>query len=222
MSSLEQSQWTVLMGYFTISANVRRYQIHHRWHIFLSGRQRTGALCVAQSNWVKMWFSCFPVLPGSAETQVIWGGIVKRFLVAYFMGNISAKKYQNPFMCIKVIASQRWDVFWDTVYNNQVPVQRKLHFNGCRLTSLPSQPEILVCRFHPQDMISLPLYRCRFLALGRNTYSSPTVSRTSLLTYLQTDTRSKRKEKFDTEKNDLIVKTEPRIIKREMRGRTQR
>jgi len=32
------------------------------------------------------------------------------------MGNISAKKYQNPFMCVKVIASQRWDVFWDTVY----------------------------------------------------------------------------------------------------------
>jgi len=32
------------------------------------------------------------------------------------MGNISAKKYQNPFMCVKVIASQRWDVFWETVY----------------------------------------------------------------------------------------------------------
>jgi len=32
-------------------------------------------------------------------------------LIAYFIGNISAKKYQNPFMCVKVIASQRWDVF---------------------------------------------------------------------------------------------------------------
>jgi len=29
--------------------------------------------------------------------------------------NISTKKYQNPFMWVKVIASQRWDVFWDTV-----------------------------------------------------------------------------------------------------------
>jgi len=64
-----------------------------------------------------MWFSCFRVLPGSAEAQVIWDGIVKRPLIAYFIGNISAKKYQNPFMCVKVIASQRWDVFWDTVYN---------------------------------------------------------------------------------------------------------
>jgi len=29
---------------------------------------------------------------------------------ASFIGNISAKKYHNPFMCVKVIASQRWDV----------------------------------------------------------------------------------------------------------------
>jgi len=65
-----------------------------------------------------MWFSCFPILPGSAEAQAIWGGTVKRLLIAYFIGNISAKKCQNPFMCVKVIASQRWDVFWDTVYTS--------------------------------------------------------------------------------------------------------
>jgi len=35
----------------------------------------------------------FPVLPGTAEAQVTWGGIVKRFLIAYSIGNISAKKY---------------------------------------------------------------------------------------------------------------------------------
>jgi len=33
------------------------------------------------------------------------------FLIAYFIGNISARTYQNPFRCDKVIASQRWDVF---------------------------------------------------------------------------------------------------------------
>jgi len=49
-------------------------------------------LCVTQSNWVKMWFSRFPVLPGSAEAQVTWGGKVKCLLTAYFIGNISAKK----------------------------------------------------------------------------------------------------------------------------------
>ena len=36
---------------------------------------------------------------------------LKRLLIAYFIGNISAKKYQNPFMCVKVIANQMWDVF---------------------------------------------------------------------------------------------------------------
>jgi len=58
----------------------------------------------------------FPVLPGSAEAQVIWCGIVKCLLIAYFIGNISAKIYQNLFTCVKVKGSQRWDVFWDTVY----------------------------------------------------------------------------------------------------------
>jgi len=96
--------------------NVRRYQTHHRWQLFLSGRQRTRAVCVYHSpiEW-KMWFSCFPVLPGSAEAQVIWGGIVKCLLIVYFISNISAKEYQNPFMCVKVISSQMWNAFWDTV-----------------------------------------------------------------------------------------------------------
>ena len=40
----------------------------------------------------KMRFSCFPVLPGSTEAQVIWDGIVKHLLIAYLIGNISAKK----------------------------------------------------------------------------------------------------------------------------------
>jgi len=48
--------------------------------IFFSFR-KTAHRCIVrvmQSNWVKMWFLCFPVLPGSAEAHVIWGGIVKR------------------------------------------------------------------------------------------------------------------------------------------------
>jgi len=32
-------------------------------------------------------------------------------LIAYFVGNIFAKKYQNPFTYVKVSASQRWNVF---------------------------------------------------------------------------------------------------------------
>jgi len=51
-----------------------------------------------------MQFSCFPVLLGSAEAQVKWGGIVKHLFIAYLIGNISAKKYQNPLICVKLLA----------------------------------------------------------------------------------------------------------------------
>jgi len=58
-----------------------------------------------------MRLSCFPVLPGSAEAQIILGGTVKSLLIAYFIGNISAKKFQNAFMYVKVTANQSWNVF---------------------------------------------------------------------------------------------------------------
>jgi len=37
-------------------------------------------------------------------------------LIAYFIGNISAKKYLNPFTYVRVIASQRGTFYWETVY----------------------------------------------------------------------------------------------------------
>jgi len=102
-----------------------------------------------------MWFSCLPILTGSAEGQVILGGIAKRLLIAYIIGNISAKKYQNPFTCIRVIASQRWDVFWDTVYlycrrsntNDCLHLQEnaKTAINDARLAPTP-KPELEIWR----------------------------------------------------------------------------
>ena len=44
-----------------------------------------------------MRFSCFSILPGSAEAHVIWGGIEIRLVIAYFISDISSKKYKNPF-----------------------------------------------------------------------------------------------------------------------------
>jgi len=57
---------------------------------------------------VKNAIFVFPVLPGSAEAQVILGrgGVVKRLLIAYFIGNISAKKCQNPFTSVKVFETR--------------------------------------------------------------------------------------------------------------------
>jgi len=57
----------------------------------------------------------FPVSPGSAEAQVRWSGKMKYILIAYFLGNTRAKNYHNRMVYVKIIASQRWDVFWDTV-----------------------------------------------------------------------------------------------------------
>jgi len=36
-------------------------------------------------------------------------------LIAYFLNNSYAKNYHNRTVHVKVIASQKWDVFWDTV-----------------------------------------------------------------------------------------------------------
>jgi len=86
--------------------------------IFRSGRQHCACNTVSTNTvfeW-KMWYSCFPVLPGSAEAQDIGGNVLRHLLNAYFIGNISIKNYQNPFMWVKVIASLRWDVFLDMVY----------------------------------------------------------------------------------------------------------
>jgi len=74
-------------------------------------QEATSWQCIDAAFEWKIAFLCLPVLPGSAEAQVIWGGIVKHLLIAYFIRNISAKKYQNMFTYVKVIANQRWDVF---------------------------------------------------------------------------------------------------------------
>jgi len=78
-------------------------------------------LCsLAKQHTVFKWkdaISGFSVSQGSAETIDRWGGKTKHRLISYFLSNTSAKNYRNRIMYVKIIASQRWDVFWDTVYN---------------------------------------------------------------------------------------------------------
>ena len=61
---------------------------------------------------VKNTIFVFPIFPGSAEAHVrpISGGVVKCLLIAYFIGSISAKNIKIHSR-VKIIASQRWDVF---------------------------------------------------------------------------------------------------------------
>ena len=113
-----------------------------------------------------MWFSCFRVWPDSAEAQVIWGGVVKRRLIADFIGNISAKKYQNPFMCVKVIASQRWHVFLR---------HGVLSFSSCfskwtwisRFPSSPPPPSVLKQNL-PGQVVRVFMRRMSFLLLNHS------------------------------------------------------
>ena len=55
--------------------------------------------------------SGFPVSYGSAETIDMWGEKTKHRLISYFPSNTSAKNYGNQIVYVKIIASQRWDVF---------------------------------------------------------------------------------------------------------------
>jgi len=86
-SSLSESRWTVLMRHLTISTNVDTIK-----HMTIFSFRNTAQRCIVYVTNCKMWFSCFPDLTGSAEAQVIWGGILKHLLIAYLIGNISAKK----------------------------------------------------------------------------------------------------------------------------------
>jgi len=56
----------------------------------------------------------FPVSPGSAEALARWGGKIKYSLIAYFLDNIFAKNCHNRTVYVKIIASQRWDVIFET------------------------------------------------------------------------------------------------------------
>jgi len=68
------------------------------WVVSQKDRRSQGAMTgwILAMHWYSIWvkrmrFSCFPILPGSAEAQVIWGGTIKRLLIAYFIGDIYAK-----------------------------------------------------------------------------------------------------------------------------------
>jgi len=82
-------------------------------------------LCVLCICWQSMQhfsqkdpISKFRVCPGGTEALFKWGGKIKHLLIAYFLGNISAKNYQNWFTYVKVIATRTSDIFfWDKVYN---------------------------------------------------------------------------------------------------------
>jgi len=93
--------WTMLPNIPELNALIIRFResyISVIWVASQKDRRSQGA-----TGWIlamqcynilvkTMRFSCFPVLPGTAEALIIWGGTVKRLLIAYFISNISGKK----------------------------------------------------------------------------------------------------------------------------------
>jgi len=63
-----------------------------------------------------MRFSCFSVLPCSAEVQVIWGGVVICPLIAYSISNISSKQISKSITMSHSYSNPKVGRFWDTVY----------------------------------------------------------------------------------------------------------
>jgi len=81
-------------------------------------QERCSSWTVLNAQCTSVLSSGFPLLHGNAEALDRWGGKTKHHLISYFLSNTSAKNYCNWIMYVKIIASQRWDVFWGTVYCN--------------------------------------------------------------------------------------------------------
>jgi len=66
---------------------------------------------------IEKTISAFNVSPGSADTLVRRGGITNHRSIAYCLGNISAKNYQNRLMCFEVSVQHQCRFLRHTVYN---------------------------------------------------------------------------------------------------------
>jgi len=79
-------------------------------------RECCSSSTVLQAQSTSALSSGFSLSQGNAEALDRWRGKTKHHLIYYFLGNTSAKNYCSWIMYVKTIASQRWDIFWDTVY----------------------------------------------------------------------------------------------------------
>ena len=61
-----------------------------------------------------MLFLNYCIFSGSAEVLVRCGGKLQHLLIAYFLGNMCAKHYENPTVLSRVTAKNVGDVFFET------------------------------------------------------------------------------------------------------------
>ena len=78
-------------------------------------RKRSSSWTVLHAQCTSALSSGFPVSQGYAEALERWGEKTKCCLISYFLSNTCDKNYRNRIVCVEIIASQRWHVFWDIV-----------------------------------------------------------------------------------------------------------
>jgi len=74
-------------------------------------RERSRSWNVLHAQCISVLSSGFPISHSNAKTLDRWGGKTKHLLISYFPISTSAKTYRNRIRYVKIIASQRWDVF---------------------------------------------------------------------------------------------------------------
>jgi len=74
-------------------------------------RERRSSWTALHAQSTSALSSGFPLLQGNAEALDKLGGRAKHHRISYFLSNMSAKNYRNRIVYVKIIASERWDVF---------------------------------------------------------------------------------------------------------------
>jgi len=105
-------------------------------------RERCSSWTVLPAQYTSALSSGFPISQCYAEAlnenMMIWrwldrwGETTKHRLISYFLGNICAKNYRNRIAYVSIIASQRWDCYWDTV---QLVVWRRCCYCCCSVAA---------------------------------------------------------------------------------------
>jgi len=104
-------KWCLYSRHFQIVYALTRVR-HTSWYRRKEVESATViGLCCTHKALVSALSSGFPISQGNAETLDRRGGKAKYRLISYFLTNTSAKNYRNRIVYIKIIVSQRWDVF---------------------------------------------------------------------------------------------------------------
>ena len=74
-------------------------------------QERCSSWTVLHAQSTSALSSGFPLSQDNDEALDRWGGKAKHHLISYFLSNTSATNYRNRVVYVKIIASQRWDVF---------------------------------------------------------------------------------------------------------------